>query len=74
MNDPKDLLTPKQAAEILGLSLSRVHKLAAAGRLGFKVGGRVLITRSELAEFKKLPRPVGNPNFKRESKDESNKD
>jgi len=72
MNDPKDLLTPKQSAEILGLSLSRVHKLAAAGRLGFKVGGRYIITRSELAKFKELPRPVGNPNFKKESKNENN--
>jgi excisionase family DNA binding protein len=66
MSLDQELLTPAQAAEELGLSVRRVQQLCRAGDLGTKVGGRYLITRSELERFKDSDRPgPGNPNFGR---------
>jgi len=56
-----DLLTPTQAAERLGLSLSLIQRYCRQGRLGQRVGGRWLITPEQLAEFERQPRRVGKP-------------
>jgi excisionase family DNA binding protein len=54
-------LTVEQAAEILGLSPGRVRQICQDGRLGTKHGRDWLITRKEVAAFKKLDRPAHRP-------------
>jgi excisionase family DNA binding protein len=58
------LLTPKEAAERLGVSLRRAQKLCKDGRLGFRVGNRYVIPESSLVAFQSIARKVGRP-FKR---------
>lgn len=60
-----ELLTTAQAAAELGLSEIRVRQICAEGKLGQRIGRQWLISAEELRQFKKVPRPVGNPNFKR---------
>ena len=59
-----EFLTTPQAARRLGISKIWLQKLAQAGRVGRKVGGRYLFTAQELEAFSKLERKVGNPNWK----------
>jgi len=62
------LYTAEQAARILKISARRVRKLCSEGRLGRRFGGRAyMITAEELEEFKKIPREVGNPMFKKDN-------
>jgi len=53
------LLSPRQAAEEMGLSLSRIKQFCAEGRIGQRVGKRWVILRDELEQFQKIPRPHG---------------
>lgn len=61
-------MTPKQAAEELELSLSRIHKLCQAKRLGYtepKHGGSWVITEHEIARFRTVgPKRPGRPKKK----------
>lgn len=59
----KSLYTVTEAAEVLGLSVSRVRKLCADGRMGRKVGSTWIITAAELQENTKRPGP-GRPSRK----------
>lgn len=54
-----------EAANYLGLSEGRVRQLLLAGRIkAMKLNERAwAISKTALDEFKKLDRPVGNPNF-----------
>lgn len=58
-------LSVEQAATELGIGAPRVRQLLQAGTLkGQKLSERVwAIHRSDLAKFKKIDRPVGNPTF-----------
>lgn len=55
------LVTPRQAAEKLKLSLRRIHDFLADGRLGQRVGGVYVITDEDLRDFAKQPREPGRP-------------
>lgn len=54
-------MTVEQAAEELNLTPQRVRIFCREGRLGRRVGRTWIITRKELEEFKKIPRPPGRP-------------
>ena len=56
-----DILSTKDAAQILHLSEPRVRQLCQQGRLGTKVGRQWIITSAELKAFKNKPRPDGRP-------------
>jgi len=56
-----ELVGTTEAAEILDLSVRRVHKLAKDGRIGMNVEGRYVFTRTELDQFKDIERPPGAP-------------
>ena len=59
-------LTVTEAAEYLEIEGSVVRRYLLTGRLrGTKFAGVWAIDRKELDRFRKLPRPVGNPNFVR---------
>lgn len=55
------ILSPQEAADELGVSLSRVHQFCQKNRLGQRVGGVWIISREELDEFKRTPRYPGKP-------------
>ncbi len=59
------LITPKEAAEKLRLSLRRVHQFLAEGRIGQRVGWGYVITDDDLRAFQKQPRDPGRPSKKR---------
>ena len=61
-------LSTIEAAELLNLSDRTVSKYCKEGRLGTRVGWQYIITDTELALFKKVPRQRGNPNWKKKSK------
>ncbi len=54
-----ELVGVNEAAEILKLSVRRVHKLAKEGRIGICVEGRYVFPKSELEHFKNLKRKSG---------------
>lgn len=56
-----EIVDKADAAKELGVTANQIQKLVYQGRLGSHVFGRFLITRQELEEFKKIPRPVGRP-------------
>lgn len=56
-----DLVDVEDAAIELGVGTSQVRNLCRSGRLGSYILSRFIITRQELDEFKKIPRPVGRP-------------
>ncbi len=58
-----DLITVREAAEELGLSIRRVHQLIVTGRLrATKIGSYYVIRRRDLADvaFRKPGRPARN--------------
>lgn len=55
------LLTPSEAAPIVGVSRRRIQKLCQDGRLGCYIGGRWLIPKQEAVKFAKIPRQSGRP-------------
>jgi excisionase family DNA binding protein len=60
MDRDNDLLTVTEAANILGLNVSRVRVFIAEGRLrAIKPGNEWLIERAELARFREIPRRPG---------------
>ena len=58
-------ITRQEAAKRLKISEIWLQKLAQAGRIGQKIGGRYLFTAEEVEAFSKLERKVGNPNFRK---------
>lgn len=56
-----DVMTRKEVAEELGLSVDRVKALTAEGRLGVLVGTQNLYARSQVEEFKQTERHPGRP-------------
>ena len=54
-------LTTAEAAQELGLDISRVRCFCEAGRLGRKIGRNWAISEAELEEFKTIRRQVGRP-------------
>ena len=55
-------VTIRQAAEILDLSKSRVEQFIRGGRIpAVDVGEIKLLLRTDVEEFKKLPRGKGRP-------------
>ena len=68
--DIRKALTTEQAAERLQVSVSRVRQFLLQGRLrGLKFGTPWAIDPDDLAEFAKLERRTGNPNFSRTGSD-----
>ncbi len=63
MNKMTKYLTTTQAAARLGLSESRVRQFCQVGWMGRKIGRNWAITETELAAFKRINRPAGNPNW-----------
>ena len=58
--------TPADAAAALGISERLVRAYCRSGRLRAEHVGRFwLIEKRSLQDFKKTPRPRGNPNFKK---------
>ena len=59
-------LNRRQAAEYLGVSVTRVIQFARAGRLGLWIpaAGQYVFSRAQLARFKRRPRPEGRPKSK----------
>lgn len=50
--DMEDLISQTQAAELRGVTRSAINRLVTRGKLrGFEVGGRVLVSRSEVKNF-----------------------
>ena len=48
-NNPSEMLTPNQAAELLGTSAASIRRWVKAGTLpAFTIGGRVRIARSDV--------------------------
>ena len=56
-----NLFSVPQAAERLGVTESLVRRWCRAGKLGVKVGGRWIVTESELEQFAAVPRHPGRP-------------
>jgi excisionase family DNA binding protein len=57
-----------EAARYLGISDSLVRRYCRAGEISaLRFGRNWAIKKRELDRFKKTPRPVGNPNFRRGS-------
>jgi excisionase family DNA binding protein len=67
MNYPQ-LLTPEQAAGLLGISPALIRRYCRQGRLGKHIGGRWLISLDDLERFKEKPRRAGNPQFAKVTK------
>ena len=66
MTKPTTMLTTKQAAARLNISIRRVRALIYAGRLpATKAGRDWLITEQDLADY--TPRPAGRPRQKEDS-------
>ncbi len=64
MNDtlPDDAITLAQAAELLGIDVSRLRRLAARGVLrARKIGRDWVTTRRDVDEFAAIERPPGWP-------------
>ena len=55
------MLSLKEAADELGITVSTLRPYCQDGRIGTKVGNQWVITRAELEEFKAKPRKVGRP-------------
>lgn len=55
------MMTAKQAAKALGLSVERVRQLCQAGVMGRKVGRDWLITPDEVARYRENRRRPGRP-------------
>ena len=49
----------------MGMTKRRIQQLAIEGRIGERLDGKgtFVFFEDEIKEFKKLDRPVGNPNF-----------
>lgn len=63
-----DFLTIDQVARMLGINASGVRRYCRLGRLRAERAGPIwLIPRRDLEEFRQHPRPVGNPNFRRDN-------
>lgn len=57
-----ELVTVKQAAELLGLSYSRVRVLIESGRLkAERLADMWVLRREDVDAFKALPRRAGRP-------------
>lgn len=56
-----EMLSLKEAADELGITVSTLRPYCQEGRIGTKVGHQWVITRTELEAFKAMPRPVGRP-------------
>lgn len=61
---PRDLLTRKEAAEILGVSVKRIANLAATGELPSLPPQPRMFTRAAVAEYKKERRGPGRPGIR----------
>jgi hypothetical protein len=60
------MITAKQAAEILNVTKIRVIQFCRQGRIPArkrKRDGAWYMKKSDVLEFKKIPRLIGNPNF-----------
>lgn len=56
-----NLMTVKEAAQVLGVTPIRVRQFCTEGRLGRRFGNRWAITKDEVRKFKKRDRPTGRP-------------
>ena len=62
MQNSLKILTTRQAATLLGVSVRRVCQFCESGRLqSRKVGRDWLIPPSEAERFRRIPRSVGRP-------------
>ncbi len=58
------LMNVTEMAKALGLSERRVRVFCTEGRLGVAIGPKCWVaSREEVAEFKKVPRTSGNPEW-----------
>ena len=65
----RNMFNSTEAADYLGLTDSMVRRYCRLGKIAAERFGRNwAITKRELDKFKRTPRMVGNPNFRR-SKD-----
>ena len=60
-----DLLSPEEAAIVVGVSTRRIHQFCKEGRLGQRVGGVYVIPRKDAVKFAKKPRPTGQPGHRK---------
>jgi excisionase family DNA binding protein len=61
VEEPKELLTVKECAEIIGVGKRRVLQYIHEDRLkANKMGGMWFISRDDLDEFMEVPRKPGN--------------
>ena len=59
---PNDLLTTDEVARALGMKPRRVRQFCDSGRLPYqRIGHLLVITRSDMEQFRKIPRPNGRP-------------
>ncbi len=57
--DTDKLLTPTEAAIVIGVTTRRVQTLCKDKRLGLKIGNRYFIEKTEARKFR--PNPPGRP-------------
>lgn len=56
-----ELLTTRQAAEVVGVSQRRMQQICADGKLGIIIGGSYMIARSELDKYLETEHRPGRP-------------
>ena len=62
MSTPTKLLTTREAATLLNVSVRRITQFCKSGRLrGQKVGRDWLLTQADVSRFRRIPRPIGRP-------------
>jgi excisionase family DNA binding protein len=60
LRDPSDWISQAEAARLRGVSRQAIALLVKKGRLPtLKIGGRLLVQRKDVEEFK--PEPAGRP-------------
>jgi excisionase family DNA binding protein len=60
LRDPRDWISQAEAARLRGVSRQAIALLVKKGRLPtLKIGGRLLVQRKDVEEFK--PEPAGRP-------------
>ena len=69
MSSPiKGIFTTDEAADYLGLSDVTICLYCRQGRIkAERLGNSWIIEKKDLDDFKRKPRPVGNPNFGKKS-------
>ena len=54
-----DLISPSDAAKIIGVTKRRVNQLCVEGKLGFRIGRVFMVPKEQARKFKRPP--IGRP-------------